>query len=69
MPRKKAKLEEIAVVIFQDGNNSYNSKNLHNHLRVWFKILRGCVHHMPLTKSLDYINTNNTINLIYPRPL
>ena len=65
MPTKKAKLYEIAEFIFQDGKNSSNAKNLHNHLKVWFKILPGSVHHRPLTNSYDYINTYQNYMLYY----
>lgn len=62
---KRAKLDEIAAVIFQNGKNSLNAKNLHNHLKVWFKILLVCVHHRPSTNSFDYINTNKKYILLY----
>lgn len=58
MPSKKAKLEEIAAVIFQDDKNSSNAKNIHNRLKVWLRILLGCVHHRPSRKSYEYIKTD-----------
>lgn len=65
MPSKKTRLDDIAEVIFQDGKNSSNAKYLHNHLRVWFKILLGCIYHMPLTNYSDYINTDHKHVLYY----
>lgn len=65
MLANKNKIEEIARVIFLDGNPSSNAKNLHKHLRVWFKILLGCIHHKPLSSSVDYINTNQKYMLYY----
>lgn len=65
MLAKRAKLDEIFAEIFQDGQNSSNTKNIHNHLRVWFKILLGYVHHRPSTNSSDYINTNQKYMLFY----
>lgn len=32
---------------------------------VWFNILLGCIHHKPLTKSYDYINTYQKYMLYY----
>ena len=58
-------MDEIAVVIFQDGNNTKNAKNMHNYLRVWFRIILGCVHHIPSTNSFDYINTDQKYVLFY----
>lgn len=31
---KKERMKEIVIVIFLDGKNSSNAKNLHKHLRV-----------------------------------
>lgn len=65
MPTKKAMMDEIAEVIFWDGNNSSNTKNLHKHLRIWFKILLCCIHHRPSTNSSNYIKTNQKYMLYY----
>lgn len=58
-------MDEIDEVIFQDGKNFSNAKNLHNHLRVWFKIILGCVHQGPLANSFNYINTDHKYMLYY----
>lgn len=65
MPDKKAILDAIAKVIFQDGKNSSNANNLHRHLRVWFKILLGYIHHRPSINSSDYINIDQKHMLYY----
>lgn len=65
MPYKRDKLDEIATVIFQDGKNSSNAKNIHNHLRVSFKVLLGVVHRRRSTNSYDYINTDQKYMLFY----
>lgn len=63
MSPNKAELEEIAVVIFQNGKNSSNAKNLHNRLKVWMGILLGCMHHIPSSNSSHYINIDQTLLL------
>lgn len=65
MQAKKTKLEEIATITFQDGKNSPNTKNLNNGLKVWFKILPGCVHQIPSTNHFDYINTDQKKYMLY----
>lgn len=65
MLAKKEKMAEIAIVIFLDGNPSSNAKKLYHHLRVWFKIILDCIHHIPSTNSLDYINTYQKYMLYY----
>lgn len=52
----------IALVIFKEetnfGDDKWPSvKDLTRNLRVWFKIILGCIHHKPNTNSSDYINT------------
>lgn len=52
----------IALVIFKEETNfeddkGLSAKDLARNLRVWFKIILGCIHHRPSTNSSDYINT------------
>lgn len=65
MPFKKAKLEEIATVIFPYGKSLSNAKNPHKRLRVWLRILLGCVHYRPSSNSSNYINTDQNYMLYY----
>lgn len=65
MLAKKDRMEEIARVIFLDGKPSSNAKKLHRHLRVWFKIILGCIHHITSTNSPYYINTNHKYIFYY----
>lgn len=58
-------MDEIAEVIFYDGKNSSNAKNLHKHLKVWFKILLGYIHHGPSKNSSYYFNTYQKHMLYY----
>lgn len=61
---------DIAPVIFKDGTNleddkGPSAKDLTRHLRVWFKIILGCIHHRPNTNSSDYINTRQKFMLFF----
>lgn len=47
MIAKKDKIAEIAKVIFKKGNPSSNAKNFHDKLKIWFKIILGCIHPRP----------------------
>ena len=40
-------------------------KNLHENLRIWFKIILGCIHPRPSLNSQDYINTDQKYMLYY----
>lgn len=51
----------VASVIFKEGTKldegkCISAKDLSNKLKVWFKIILGCIHHRPNTNSSDYIN-------------
>lgn len=59
---------DISLVIFKVETNftdekGPSAKDLTNNLRVWFKIILGCINHMPSTNSYDYINTRQKIML------
>lgn len=59
---------DIPLVIFKKGTNladekGPSAKDLTNNLRVWFKIIPGCINHRPSTNSSDYINTHQKIML------
>lgn len=59
---------DISLVIFKEGTNfadekGPSEKDLTNNLRVWFKIILGCINHIPSTNSSDYINTCQKIML------
>lgn len=52
----------IYLVIFKEETNFVdekgpNTKELTRNLRVWFKIILGCINHRPSTNNSDYINT------------
>lgn len=58
---------DISPVIFKEGanfvdENGPSTKDLTNNLRVWFKIILGCINHMPSTNSYDYINTHQWVD-------
>lgn len=53
---------DISPVIFKEGTNfaddkGPSAKDLTSNLRVWLKIILGCINHRPSTNSSDYINT------------
>lgn len=58
----------ISPVIFKEETNfvdekSPSAKDLTRNLRVWFKIILGCIHHRPSTNSSNYINTRQKFML------
>lgn len=60
----------IAPVIFKARTNlevdkGPSAKDLTNNLRVWFKIIMGCIHHRPNTNSFDYVNTRQKFMLFF----
>lgn len=62
--------EKITFVIFKAGTNldddkGPSAKDLTNNLRVWFKIILGCIHHRPSTNSSDYVNTRHKFMLFF----
>lgn len=48
-----------------DEGKGPSSKDLSDKLRVWSKIIMGCIHHRPSTNSSDYINTNRKFMLFF----
>lgn len=66
-----AKREAVIVhVIFKAGTNLEDdkgptAKDFTNKLRVWLKIIMGCIHHRPSTKSSDYVNTRQNFMLFF----
>ncbi|XP_050890337.1 uncharacterized protein LOC127095731 [Lathyrus oleraceus] len=60
----------IAPIIFKAGTNvedakGPNAKDLTNNLRLWFKIILGCIHHRPNTNSSNYGNTRQKFMLFF----
>lgn len=60
----------VASEIFKEGTNlneykGPSAKDLNDNLRVWFKIILGCIHHRPSTNSSDYINTTQKYMLFF----
>lgn len=58
----------IALVIFKEGtkfedDKGPNAKELTRHLRFWFKIILGCIHHKLNTNSSDSIDTRQKFML------
>lgn len=52
---------KINFVIFKagtnlDGDKCPSAKDLTNNLKVWFKMIMGCIHHRPNTNSSNYVN-------------
>lgn len=61
----KFDLIEISKVISTFGVHSNNIKDLLPHLRIWARILLGCVHHKKPTNSAYYINGDHKYVLYY----
>lgn len=64
---KDSKLESVIFkegTKFDDGKGP-SAKDLIDNLRVWFKIILGCLHHRQNTKSFDYTNTAQKIMLFF----
>lgn len=60
----------VASIIFKEGINldegkGPNAKDLTDKLRVWFKIILGCIHHRPSTNLSYYININQKYMLLF----
>lgn len=55
----------MVATIILTKKNSHNAKDLHEYMRVWFKILLGCIHRRPPTNSADFINTDQKYMLYY----
>lgn len=60
----------IAHVILKAGTNiedakGPSAKDLTNNLRIWFKIILGCIHHRPNTNSSNYVNTRQKFMLFF----
>ncbi|XP_050916319.1 uncharacterized protein LOC127131441 [Lathyrus oleraceus] len=60
----------ISPIIFKEETNffdekSHSAKDLTRNLRVWFKIILGCIHHRPSTNSSNYSNTRQKFMLFY----
>lgn len=56
MVEKRYDLIEISKVILTSRVHSNKMMDLLPHLRIWAKILLGCVHHRKPTNFADYIN-------------
>ncbi|KAI5447230.1 hypothetical protein KIW84_014906 [Lathyrus oleraceus] len=55
--------DDMSPVIFKEGTNfadekGPSAKDLTSNLRVWFKVIMGCINHRPSKNSSDYINTS-----------
>lgn len=60
----------VPSTIFKEGNKfddgkGPSTKDLTDNLRVWFKIILGCIHHRPNTNSSNYINTTQKCMLFF----
>ncbi|XP_050889238.1 uncharacterized protein LOC127094448 [Lathyrus oleraceus] len=60
----------VASIIFKEATKinegkGQSAKDLNDNLRVWFKIILGCIHHKPNTNSFDYINTSQKYMLFF----
>lgn len=60
----------IDPVIFKEETNfeddkGPNAKDLTRYLRVWFKIILDCIHHISNTNNSDYINTHQKLMIFY----
>lgn len=61
---------KISYVIFKVGTNldvdkGHGAKDLTNNLRLWFKIILGCIHHRPSTNSSNYVNTRQKFVMFF----
>ncbi|XP_058726436.1 uncharacterized protein LOC131597781 [Vicia villosa] len=56
MADKKSDLAIISKEIITSGQPSNKFKDLKSNLRIWARILLGCIHHRKATSSSDYIN-------------
>lgn len=56
MVEKESNLTEISKMIFISRKQFSMVKDLHPHLRIWDRIILGCVHHRRITNSFNYIN-------------
>lgn len=65
MVKNESKLADIFEVIFISRNHSRKIKDLHPKLRVWARILLGCVHHRRSINYFDYINGDQQYVLYY----
>lgn len=50
--------EIIPSIFAQNPDKKTSNKEIHQHLRVWLKIILGTIHRRPASRSLDYINTD-----------
>lgn len=60
----------VTYVIFKEGTKwdegkGPSAKYLSDKLRVWFKIILGCIHHRSSTNSSNYININQKFMLLF----
>lgn len=64
-PRANYMSQEVISTIFSQNPEGRISKNqeLHKNLRVWLKIILGCIHHRPLSSSSDYVNIDQKCTL------
>ncbi|CAI8596867.1 unnamed protein product [Vicia faba] len=58
---KRRRWRSITSKIFLDKKNSKYAKNIQPSLRVWAKIILGCICQKPSTKTLDNINVNEKV--------
>lgn len=65
MVERKYDFIEISKVIFTSGFHSNKIKDLQPNLRIWAKILLGCIHHIKPTNYVDYINDDYQYSLNY----
>ena len=56
MAEKSSNLTKISKEIFTSGHPSNKIKDLKDYLRIWSKIILGCINNRKPTSSLDYIN-------------
>lgn len=65
MIANKGTIAEITKVIFKNGEPSSNVKDLHDELRIWFKIILGCIHPLNSSNSQDYVNIDQKYMMYY----
>lgn len=65
MVEKESNITEMSKVIFSSGKHSIKIKDVLPHIKVWARILLGCVNPRPTTNSSDYINGDQQYILYY----
>lgn len=71
-PKSKFLLNVINPAIYSgskqavyEGKSSYKFTDLSKNLRVWFRIIMGCIYYRPASSSSNYVNSNKKYFMYY----